>query len=553
MERRLVGYNPKKLSPVAWSYARGPVLNRVRECRPRVWFTARNMLTLLINFLAITPFWDRTSPFEMDDVLTPAAIEEHARMRGPVVTRPAKETQELTRLMRQLPPCVPTVRSRKATERATLHIAQLRRQTLDAPDFAVPDSHPSPTGETTTRPARAPVLAGPRLPRSVRVWRSLLPAAPEVGATMPDAQRNAPQPRKGGKRLSQKAAVAEAKRRHETAMAALQNAGPAPLPTLPVDMLNSIDKYHPQWKYGDAAWQQIAEVCRLLTKYYAPKSHNARTSAMWHLSRFLRWVALQPHRVDVTAPLRLDELDTPGLVRRHLETAVEPSNTLESRRSVLNTALLHLHGGSHTRMVQDRSPSKPHGQVEVDVLLQYAHHQKTPTNRRSMCFIVGLSLGAGLDAHDLSLVRRRHLEKQELAGGGDVLTVRVIDDGEERVVVVAEVMRPTVELAMRMHDGAGRGPHAYILGTESSRDGVVQKCIERATASYARDRPYVSCRRMRNTWIVAAMEARVPVRELLDAAGLKYATTLEQLMRYCTPLSETYLSELFANMHYSWR
>ena len=170
-----------------------------------------------------------------------------------------------------------------------------------------------------------------------------------------------------------------------------------------------------------------------------------------------------------------------------------------------------------------------------------------------MCFIVGLSFGGGLDGHDLSLVRRRHLQTRELAGGGDVLTARVVEGDGERVVVIADVMRPTVALAMQMHDQAGRGPNAYILGTESGRDGVVQNYVEKATAAYARDRPKVNCRRMRNTWLVSAMEARIPVRELLDAAGLKYATTLEQLMPYCTPLNETYLSELFANMHYSWR
>jgi len=75
MERRLVAYVPNKLGVVAWQYARDPVLSRVRVCRPRMWFTARNMLTLLVNFLALTPMWDRASAFELDDVLTPAAIE----------------------------------------------------------------------------------------------------------------------------------------------------------------------------------------------------------------------------------------------------------------------------------------------------------------------------------------------------------------------------------------------------------------------------------------------------------------------------------------------
>lgn len=369
----------------------------------------------------------------------------------------------------------------------------------------------------------------------------------------PSDRESAAAPR-AARPLSGKDAVKEAKRRHEAAVSALRGAGPAPLPLLPLEMIDRIDRYKPQGSgFGAGVWAQIGPLCRLLTRYYAPDSDAARVNVMWHLSRYLRWVARQPHRTDLTAPLRLDELDTPGLQERHRETADEPGATMDSRRSIVTRALLHAKGGRRPATTYERTTAVPHTGLEIGLLVKYAHQQSTPTGRRSMCFIVGLSAGSGLDAHDLSLVRRRHLRTRPTPNGGDVLTVLVVDTDGERLVVVADVMRSTVELAMEMHDQAGRGEDAFILGTPTGRDGVVQNYIEKARTADPRIRPPVSCRRMRNTWLLAALDARIPVPELLAAAGLKYATTLLRLMPYSTPLDKDYVNELFASMDLKWR
>jgi hypothetical protein len=265
------------------------------------------------------------------------------------------------------------------------------------------------------------------------------------------------------------------------------------------------------------------------------------------------WVARQPHREDVTAPVRLDEIDVPGLIDRHIEELSSTPKTAESRASIIRRVLLHSRGGRRVAVTNHRSVAVPLDVTEVAVVVQYAHHQRTPTNRRSMCFIVGLSLGAGLDGHDLALVRRRHLEARDLPSGETVLTVTIVDGQSTRVVVVADVLRPTVELAMSMHDNAGRGPDAFILGTLDGRDQVVQRYIHKAFASRPEDRPHVSCPRMRSTWLLGAMQAGIPVPEVLDAAGLTYATTLLRLRPYCDPLDQNYISELFKRVHKNWK
>ncbi|MFF1531388.1 hypothetical protein [Cellulomonas sp. NPDC058312] len=354
------------------------------------------------------------------------------------------------------------------------------------------------------------------------------------------------------KTLSRAARVAEGKRKHAAALGALRHSGPAPLPVLPPEIEATIAAYSPQGK-AVKSWDLTAPMCRTLARYYRPKSPENARNVMWHLSRYLEWVVSQPHRVDVTAALRLDEVDYPNLLDLYRSGRSAADSTAANLVSFVRRAVQRSQGVEPTPVPHTRSASVPLQGPEVPVVVQYAHQQRTSTNRRSLCFIVGLSLGAGLDGHDLALVRRHHLVVFPVPGGGDVLTVEVTDGTATRVAVVADVMRPTVELALAMHDEIGRGAGAYVLGTEGNRRSVVQTAIRHARAARPEDRPHVSCPRMRNTWLVAAMQAGIPVREVMQAAGLKYATTLVDLQGYCDPLDPAYVATLFANVHRSWR
>lgn len=150
-----------------------------------------------------------------------------------------------------------------------------------------------------------------------------------------------------------------------------------------------------------------------------------------------------------------------------------------------------------------------------------------------MAFMVGLGLGAGLDGRDLKTVTRDDLGEVGLDPTKTILMVTVTGGREPRTVPVRAGYDVLVREGLTLHDQCGRGPRAVLLGQDTTRDHVTSPVTERAVHADVTKSVNIDASRLRNTWVVAAMCANVPMADLLRAAGLRSARTISDLLPFC--------------------
>ncbi len=92
---------------------------------------------------------------------------------------------------------------------------------------------------------------------------------------------------------------------------------------------------------------------------------------------------------------------------------------------------------------------------------------------------------------------------------------------------------------------------------ETDDDLVVASCpdaINIATPTTRRIRSaddashHVTTARLRNTWLVAAMCAPIPMSDLMQFAGVRTAGTLTGLLQYCPPPSPEHVAAIHAEL-----
>lgn len=152
------------------------------------------------------------------------------------------------------------------------------------------------------------------------------------------------------------------------------------------------------------------------------------------------------------------------------------------------------------------------------------------TLRRKLCLVVGLSCGAGLDAHDFRRLQHEHI----IDGGPDGIKVEV-PGSKERTVWVRMTYEEVVRAGL---DGVTDARTRVIGGRESDRNSVAG-IID--NANFLGDVPHIEVARLRSTWLVWAMQRNLPLPVIMEAAGLKGARSLVELVEY-VPASQSVVS-----------
>ena len=252
---------------------------------------------------------------------------------------------------------------------------------------------------------------------------------------------------------------------------------------------------------------------------------------------FLCWARERPGRLDPNAPLALEELLEGGsggsLVDAYDEQLRVADSSRATRRAVLRRALRSLDPAASATRIAYQPVAGPYSAAECAALVRLARHQPSESRRRELSFVVGLGLGAGLDGRDLRNTDRSSFVDLELPGEEPVLAVRVGCTERPRTVVVRLDYEPLVREALASHDAARRGASAPILGRSASRRNITTPVMEHAVTARAGERVAIEVNRLRATWLVAAMCARVPLGALLSAAGLRSARSLTDLLVHC--------------------
>jgi hypothetical protein len=159
--------------------------------------------------------------------------------------------------------------------------------------------------------------------------------------------------------------------------------------------------------------------------------------------------------------------------------------------------------------------------AEEAAIRRVALRQRTPRIRRQLCAIVGLCGGAGLDATDL-----RHLRGRDIIDHGDSGIEVRIPQGRVRTTWVRHTHEDLVRIGID-----GLPAHALVIGQRENRRNVANQIVVQAELT---DVDHLDVCRLRSTWLSWLLTHPVPLQVILDAAGLKTARTLGELVDYLT-------------------
>jgi hypothetical protein len=157
--------------------------------------------------------------------------------------------------------------------------------------------------------------------------------------------------------------------------------------------------------------------------------------------------------------------------------------------------------------------------VEEAAIMRVALRQRRDEARRRTCIIVGLSGGGGLDSVDI-----RH---QHAAG--------IIDRGDDGIIVEVAGPRPRTVIIRRAYEPlvraglVGLRPSQLVLRNSGrEKTNPVGRVIDDIESFD--DTPAIDVARLRSTWLSWLMSEPVPLRIVMQTAGLKSARTLADLL-----------------------
>jgi len=563
----IANYSPACLPERRWAQCADVVRAAVAATNPRTDRDARSLLAHLCQFLSTPCGWAGDSPPDLAALLTQSTVAAYTYAAG----RPANRTSGIIRRtsLRRIARAGGFVPPASLPFRGTTTTA-LRPELLAAARLPIPVSGIAQAWERARaralpqdafRPVVAALRAGGEctaaqpgagtltLPGSARVLAEATDQpVKEVAASMnKPSPAGAPKP---PRKLSRRAVLRFA--RANLAAGEAHLAGPtladAPAPgTLSEDVTAAIEAYLPE-KKNRGSWAELAELTRRLTLGYAPPSPGNAGSTASHVCAFLRWFRAWPGRGDVNAPLDPRELLVAGLVEAYLPFAPGSPGTRATQRAVLRRALRSLDASTPAAKLAYQPVSAPYTPAQCARFVALARHQPSLGRKRNMAFLVGLGLGAGLDGHDLKTVTRADLVDVRLDASTTVLMVTVSGATRPRTVPVRARYEALVREGLELHDRCGRGPGAVLLGLDTTRDHVTSPVTERAVTADVTVPVDIEASRLRNTWLVAAMCAPVPLADLLRAAGLRTARPVADLLPYCPEADPAVIAAALAAM-----
>lgn len=274
-----------------------------------------------------------------------------------------------------------------------------------------------------------------------------------------------------------------------------------------------------------AAWSQVASFVRTAVTEFGPASPWAAVQHLTTVARFCVW-ALGEY-----LPLEREALFTPDVVERY--TVIGMPGLKETSRRTHRSRLAGV-GRAVTRRAPWPPPTtalprnrlaSPYAPAEVGGFLEVAGQQATASRTRAAFGLLAGGLGAGLMPGEHLAITGRSVTVED---GTTVLSVAGTKPREIPVLAAyAPLMRT---LAARYPDQPLVGP------TSETSKNRLNKLVGRIEIPGRL--PPLTAPRLRTTWLVTLLAARVPLPELLAAAGLASTGTLIDLVPHLPCLPE---------------
>lgn len=287
--------------------------------------------------------------------------------------------------------------------------------------------------------------------------------------------------------------------------------------TLSAHLTELLKAYRPDG-VSEATWAAIRDAHHQVMTRSGIVGRDSFKKQLKVVALYLGWRHGQGGSMELSEALNFDLIDswyltgTDGLADRTRNDYRSRMRKLAARANPSQDAAPQIKTLGHRSVRPGYTP------VEAAAIRRIAVRQSRPATRRTMCAVVGLCQGAGLDSQDLRGLIGRH----------------IIDHGANGIEVHVPGNRARVTWVRRDHEElvrigvTGIGPDALILGRVADRRNIVHAITEKA--DLFDDAPHIEASRLRATWLSGLLTEQVPVSVILNAAGLKSARTLTELI-----------------------
>lgn len=308
-----------------------------------------------------------------------------------------------------------------------------------------------------------------------------------------------------GKRVSR----AEMRRQRELLLLSRSEREP-----LPRDLQQAADRFKPT-SLDDVVWSAVRPLFLAIMTTCSLRSREQFRKRCCALAGLLGWAAAEGLDMSIPALMRYEMID------RYVQSLTK--RTASSRRSHLRA------------LARDSNPAAippaplkyehvairpPYTEAEMAAICRVALNQPTFTQRRTLCAVVGLARGAGLDSQDFRHLARPHVEDS----GADGIWVDV-QGGRPRPVPVRRAWEKLVRVGLE-----GLKEDDLVIGTSTGRRNVAAKIIEQATI--LGDAPRIETNRLRTTWLADLLASDVPLTVVMAVSGLTSARTITEVLQF---------------------
>lgn len=287
---------------------------------------------------------------------------------------------------------------------------------------------------------------------------------------------------------------------------------------LSADHTARVDQYRPQG-VGVEVWDALSDTHREAMHRCGELSESGFSQTMSIVSSMLVWRHSRSLGVDLASSFTRNSID---LFCEHGLDGNEPS-TRNTYRSRLNPIAEALDPNAIARPVystRGHQPIKPcyTATEERSIRRAVTSHPSGVTGRK-LAAVVSLAAGAGLDTMDMRFLERRHIVIKSNA-----ITINV-PGSRPRLTVLRSVYDDMLKAGLD-----GLSDKQMVFGVKKNRRNVLGSVF--SDAVLFDDTPQIEVSRLRATWLAAHMQAAVPIQIILNAAGLKSARALVDLLPY---------------------
>ncbi len=293
----------------------------------------------------------------------------------------------------------------------------------------------------------------------------------------------------------------------------------APVPPLPPNVQRHLDNYVPLNLTGDT-WRAVRDTFLEVMRRGGFKGEQSLLNLRSVVAGFLGWLHEQHESLELSSAFQYEKID-----RYHAAelNGMDP-NTRNDYRSRLRNLAQKVNPGidSPVTATAGHQAVRPgYTAVEEAAIKRVTLRQRTPEVRRRACIAVGLAAGGGLDAVDIrhqvaaGVVDRGEDGILVHVGGPRPRTVVIRREYEELVRAGMKGLRKK-ELVLRNHGKGSTNP----VGLALDRMEINGECEN------------IEVARLRSTWLTWLLNQPVPLRVVMQVAGLKSARTLGDLLPY---------------------